>query len=170
MTDLGEVYHILGLRILKKDGQISVDQSYYIEKILKRYQMDKYNAVNTPIDTSIKLTTLREHEKIVNAEEYRSIVGALNYATMLTRPDIATAVGIVARYMQKPGRLHWLALKRIMKYLKGTVDYGLVFYQGDIANDKITIEAYCDADWAGNLDDRKSTSGYVIKLGDTAIS
>src|SRR5579871_4137505 len=57
-----------------------------------------------------------------------------------------------------------------MKYLKGTVDYRLVFYQGDIANDKITIEAYCDADWAGNLDDRKFISGYVIKLGDTAIS
>src|SRR5579871_1505481 len=57
-----------------------------------------------------------------------------------------------------------------MKYLKGTVDYGLVFYQGDIANDKITIEAYCDADWAGNLNDRRSTSGYIIKLRDTAIS
>src|SRR5579871_2688733 len=57
-----------------------------------------------------------------------------------------------------------------MKYLKGTVDYGLVFYQGDITNDKITIEVYCDVDWAGNLDDRKSTSGYVIKLRDTAIS
>src|SRR5579871_1931475 len=106
MTDLGEVYHILGLRILRKDGQISVDQSYYIEKILKRYQMDKYNTVNTPIDTSIKLTILREHKKIVNTEEYRSIVGALNYAAILTRLDIATAVRIVARYMQKPGRLY----------------------------------------------------------------
>src|SRR5579871_297104 len=132
--------------------------------------MDKCNTVNTPIDTSIKLTTLREHEKIMNAEEYRSIVGALNYVAMLTRPDIATAVGMVTRYMQKPRRLHWLTLKRIMKYLKGIVDYGLVFYQGDIANDKITIEAYCDTDWASNLDDKKSTSGYIIKLGDTAIS
>src|SRR5579871_3281930 len=138
MIDLREVYHILELRILRKDRQISVDQSHYIEKILKRYQMDKCNAVNTPIDTSIKLTTLREHEKIVNAEEYRSIVRALNYAAILTRPDIATAVGMVARYIQKPERLHWLALKRIMKYLKRIVDYGLVFYQGDIANDKIT--------------------------------
>src|SRR5579871_1965789 len=170
MTDLREVYHILGLRILRKDRQISVDQSYYIKKILKRYQIDKCNAVNTPIDTSIKLTTLREYEKIVNAEEYRSIVGTLNYTAILTRPNIAIAVGMVVRYMQKPGRLHWLALKRIMKYLKGIVDYRLVFYQGDIANDKITIEVYYDADWVGNLDDRKSTFSYVIKLGDTAIS
>src|SRR5579871_4763230 len=106
MTDLGEVYHILGLRILKKDGQISVDQSYYIEKILKRYQMDKYNIVNTPIDTSIKLTTLREHEKIINTEEYRSIVRVFNYTTILTRLDITTAVRIVAKYMQKPKRLY----------------------------------------------------------------
>ena len=72
--------------------------------------------------------------------------------------------------MQKPGRLHQIALKRIMKYLKGTVDYGLVFYQGDITNDKITIEVYCDTDQAGNLDDRKSISDYIIKPGDTTIS
>src|SRR5579871_6739858 len=106
MTDLEEVYHILGLRILRKDGYISVDQSYYIKKILKRYQIDKCNTVNTPIDTSIKLTTLREYEKIMNVKEYRSIVGALNYITILTRPDITTAIGIVVRYIQKPGRLH----------------------------------------------------------------
>src|SRR5579871_1376940 len=106
MIDLREVYHILELRILRKDRQISVDQSHYIEKILKRYQIDKCNIVNTPINTSIKLTTLREHEKIVNTEEYRSIIRALNYATILTRPDIAIAVGIVARYMQMLGRLH----------------------------------------------------------------
>src|SRR5579871_3540728 len=122
MTDLEEIYHILGLRILKKDGQISIDQSHYIEKILKRYQIDKYNAINTPIDTSIKLTILRKHKKIMNVEKYRSIIRALNYATMLTRSDIATTIRMVVRYMQKPGRLHWLTLKRIMKYLKGTAD------------------------------------------------
>src|SRR5579871_460897 len=106
MTDLREVYHILGLRILRKDRQISVDQSYYIKKILKRYQIDKYNTVNTLIDTSIKLTTLKEHEKIVNTEEYRSIVRVLNYTAILTRPDITTAVEMVARYMQKLRRLY----------------------------------------------------------------
>src|SRR5579871_4158743 len=100
MIDLREVYHILGLRILRKDRQISIDQSHYIEKILKRYQIDKYNIVNTLINTNIKLTTLREHEKIMNTEEYRSIVRALNYIVILTRLDITTAIRIVARYMQ----------------------------------------------------------------------
>src|SRR5579871_3887108 len=99
MTDLGEVYYILGLRILRKDRQISVDQSYYIKKILKRYQIDKYNIVNISIDISIKLTTLREHEKIINVEEYRSIIRALNYTAMLTRSDIITTIRIVIRYM-----------------------------------------------------------------------
>src|SRR5579871_1833361 len=99
MTDLKEVHHILGLRILRKNRQISVDQSHYIEKILKRYQIDKYNIVNTPIDTNIKLTTLREHEKIINTEEYRLIIRALNYITILTRPDIATAIRMVIRYI-----------------------------------------------------------------------
>src|SRR5579871_4251297 len=99
MTDLREVYYILGLRILRKDKQISVDQSYYIEKILKRYQMDKYNIVNIPIDTSIKLTTLKEYEKIINTEEYRSIIGALNYIIILTRSNITTTIRIVIRYM-----------------------------------------------------------------------
>ena len=90
--------------------------------------MDKYNIVNTPIDTSIKLTTLREYEKIMNVKEYRSIVGALNYITILTRPDITITVRIVTRYIQKLGRLHWITLKKIIKYLKRTVDYRSVFY------------------------------------------
>ena len=72
---------------------------------MKRYQIDKYNIVNTLINTNIKLTTLREHEKIMNTEEYRSIVRALNYAAMLTRPDITTAVGMVARYIQLESEL-----------------------------------------------------------------
>ena len=85
----------------------------------------------------------------------------------MTKLDITTAVGIVSRYIQKPGKIHWLAVKRILRYLKGTVDYRLVFEK---KNRDICLEAYCDADYTGCLDDRKSTSGYVLMLGGTVVN
>jgi hypothetical protein len=131
--------------------------------------MDECIPVSTPVDNSLKLIPITRDEEIVDANEYRSIVGALNYAAVLTRPDIAFAVGMVSRYMQKPGKLHWIAVKRIMRYLKGTINYGLI-YQEDLDIKNIVLEAYCDSDWAGDVIDRKSTSGYIVKLCGMIIS
>ena len=169
MTDLGEVNHILGLRVLCSEGQISIDQSYYIENILRKFGMDKCNPVSTPMETNCKLLPVQENENTVNIEEYRSAVGALNYIAMVTRPDIATAVAKVARFVQKPGNSHWTAVKRIMRYLRGTTDFGLV-YKKDITDNDPILEVYVDTDFAGDPVDRKSTSGFVVKLNGTAVS
>src|SRR5579871_2249799 len=118
--------------------------------------------------TSIKLLPLQENKKVVDHAEYRSIVGALNYLAMVTRPDIAFAIGMVARFMYKPGLAHWQAVKRILRYLKGTADYRLIFKR-NYGADNLTLNIYCDADWAGDIGDRKSTSGFLVKYEGIAV-
>ena len=125
------------------------------------------NLIEISLGKDLKLRILRKDEEIVNKKEYKSVVGALNYLTVMIRPDIATAVGIVSRYMQKLGKIHWLAVKRILRYLKRTVNYGLVFEK---KNRDICLEAYCDADYTGCLDDKKSISGYMLMLGETVVN
>jgi hypothetical protein len=85
----------------------------------------------------------------------------------LTRPDIATAVGFLAWHMQKPGKTHWNALLQVLRYLQGTTNYGLVYYQKDSGD---SIEVFCDSDWARDHKDHKSTTGYIILFNGTAIS
>ena len=96
---------------------------------------------------------------------YFSAVRSLIYAMLCTRPDICFAVGLVSRYQSNPGREHWKAVKRILRYLKGTMDYCLC-YQGS----NLRLIGYSDADWGGDLDQRKSTSGYTFLLNKGTIS
>jgi hypothetical protein len=101
---------------------------------------------------------------------YASTVGSLMYAMVCTRLDIAHAVGVLSRYMSKPGKEHWTSVKRVFKYLRGTTSYGL-FYQGRPGLDRVVdIHDFVDADWAGDLDRRISTSGYVFNLFGGEIS
>ncbi|KAG6409034.1 hypothetical protein SASPL_132064 [Salvia splendens] len=96
---------------------------------------------------------------------YKSLVGSLRYLTC-TMPDILYATGLVSRYMENPTTSHFKAAKRILRYLRGTIDYGLFYSQ---SND-YKLVGYSDSDWAGDNDDRKSTSGYVFYMGDTAFT
>ena len=96
---------------------------------------------------------------------YANAVGSLMYAMMCMRPDICYAVGMVSRYQSNPGQGHWKAVKRVLRYLKGTADYALCYQGSDLQ-----LEGYTDADWAGDLDERRSTSGFVFLLGCGAIS
>ena len=96
---------------------------------------------------------------------YRQLVGSLIYLT-LTRPDITYAVSVISRFMQKPKKPHLEAIKRILRYVKGSIDYGILYH-----NDRnFEVAGYCDADYAGDLDTRRSTTGYVFKLGSGAAS
>src|SRR5579871_5243819 len=120
------------------------------------------------MEISIKLLPLQENKEVIDHAEYRSVVGALNYLAIVTRPDITFATGIVARFVHKPGLVHWQAVKRILRYLKGTADYGLIFKR-NYGADNLTLDVYCDADWAGDIRDRKSTSGFLVKYRETAV-
>jgi hypothetical protein len=142
--------------------------------------MSNVKAANTPEASTIKLSkdqcpdTPEEIQSMIDVP-YRGAVGSLLYATLGTRPDIAHAVNEISRYMENPGETHWIATKRIMRYLCGTIDLGLVYrattdgkFQDKV--NAINIIAYSDSDWAGDRDDRKSTTGYVIKLNKSTIS
>jgi hypothetical protein len=161
MTDGGRIHHILGLRIEynPEKGESSIGQELYVKKTLEKFRMSNCNAAPNPMDPSLPLG-VGEPETGVTQTEYRSAVGALMYAAVCTRPDIAAAVGIVARHVEKPTKACWTAVKRIMRYLKGTADYSLKYRRCEDPE----LQAYCDADWAGDRKDRKSTTGFVLKL------
>ena len=168
MEDLGEIKYILGMRV-KRDRQtvtLSIDQRGYLEGVLKRFGMDECNPVSTPVEPGKELTKTDENEAGVDTQRYQEIVGSLIYAAITTRPDITHAVNILSQQMAKPNNEHWSAAKRVLRYLKGTLDVGIVYRKSD----NFELVGYSDADWAGCVDSRKSTSGYVFMLGGNVIS
>ena len=128
--------------------------------------MEDAKPVKTPVSPEIKLIPCESESEVYNQKMYQAAVGSLLYLSTKTRPDIAYAVGSVARFCAKPSKQHWTAIKRIFRYLKGTSNFGLL-YNG---NASPSCVGYSDADWAGDVGDRKSTSGYMFLFGGTAIS
>lgn len=119
---------------------------------------------DTPMDSNLKLTT-EGGDTLEEPERYRRLVEKLNYLTM-TRPDISFVVGIVSQFMFSPKTVHWEALIRILRYLKGAPGRGIWYKDHGHAR----IEGFSDADWTGSPSDRKSTTGYCVFVGDNLIS
>lgn len=137
-------------------------------EILERFGMSDCKPVGTPSDTSVKLSTKIVNDKIdlTGKIPYQEAVGSLLHLTWGTRPDIAFAVNDVSRFNAKHSSEHWQAVKRIMRYLKGTTELGLVYY-----NDGNTkMHAFTDADWASEIDGCRSCSAFVLKMSNAAIS
>lgn len=124
--------------------------------------MQDVKPIKSPIDFGTKLSKF-SGDPLPTLHEYCSVVGALQYVT-LTLPDIAFAVNQVCQYMHEPRTAHWMAVKRILRFLKGTITHGLPFCKGPF-----TLIAYSNADWARDLDDRRSTSGYAVFFGPNLI-
>lgn len=127
---------------------------------------------STPMPSHFKLSnkdcpTSEADKATMSKVPYASAVGSIMYAMVCTRPDLAQAVGIVSRFMSNPGKMHWEAIKAILRYLKGTLDKALVF-GGNVTSHELI--GYCDSDYARDRDKCKSTSGYVFTFGGTAIS
>jgi transposase InsO family protein len=172
MKDLGPAKQILGVRIQRsrKDKKLFISQEQYIEKVLERFNMNNAKVVSSPLATHFKLSTKQspstdEEKEDMERIPYASVVGSLMYAMVCTRPDIAHAVGVVSRFLSNPGREHWNAVKWIMRYLRGTSKLCLSFGSG-----KPMLVGYTDSDMAGDVDTRKSTSGYLITFSGGAVS
>jgi hypothetical protein len=138
--------------------------------VLKRFGMEDCKAVGTPLDVNSKLVKLTDEEYALEAQSmvdvpYKQAVGSLMYAMIATRPDLAYPISVVSQHMARPGSSHWVAVKRIMRYLKGTSDVRLC-----LGGDNIVLSGYCDADYAGDTNDRRSTTGYMFKVGSGAVS
>ena len=168
VNDLGKLHHFLGLKVAQDDvsGDVWVGQSAYVGEMLEWFGMEKAKSAVTPVDMSTKLVKAVEDDEMFDRAVYQSAVGSLLYLSTGMKPDIAFAVGNVARFSSNPTKPHWTGVKRILRYLKGTSDLGL-YYSSSMVRDLI---GYSYSDWAGDLDDRKSVSGYMFKLCGAPIS
>ena len=143
-----------------------ISQEGYARDVLKRFGMEDSNPMNTPMETKTKLSK-NDEGVVIDENLYRSLVGSLRYLTC-TRPDIAYAVGVISRFMENPKSSHWKAAKRILRYVKGTADLGLLYPRG--TNNCVKLAGYPDSDWCGDSDDRRSTTGFVFYFGTTAFT
>jgi hypothetical protein len=164
MKDLGLMHYFLGLEVWQSPERISLNQGKYTVEILKRFDMLEYKSMNTPMEAKLKLLVDTSSD-LIDATLYRQIIGSLIYLTN-TRPNICFAVNTLSQFLVEPRRVNLVAAKHVMRCLKGTMDYGLS-YDGD---HDFKLSGYTDADWAGDVADRKNTSGCCFSLGSTMIS
>src|SRR5271169_5689300 len=166
MKDLGIATRFLGIEIeYGNDGSIKIHQNSYIQQLLERHRMTDCNSVTTPMDTSVKLSSIRSEEAPADAKEYASIVGGLMFAACVTRPDIMCAVGQLSQFLNNPSSKHMSTAKRVLRYLEGTSYLGITYRPPPLR-----LQGYSDADWAGDVDTRRSTTGYIVMLNNGAIA
>lgn len=167
MKYLGDAKVILGIQITRDRMKktVSIDQRRYIETVLERFGMEDCNPANTPMDVNTKYSRkMSGNDEKNEIFPYREAIGSLLFAAQVTRPDIIFSVILLSRYCEEPKWAHWIATKRIMRYLKGTIDHKLTY-----GPSRTDIIGYSDADYGGDIDDRKSTSGYVFVKNGTAL-
>lgn len=163
LKDLCQLHHFLGIDVAQKQNEILLSQSTYIGAILQDENMTNCNSAPTPMVASQCLATANS-PSFDDPSRYRSVLGKLQYLSF-TRPDIAFSVNKLSQYMHSPTLHHWRALKRLLRYLKGTIHLCLRLTR----HQTFTLQSYADADWASDTHDRVSTSGYVLYFGETPI-
>ncbi|KAM2637579.1 hypothetical protein EV1_022054 [Malus domestica] len=163
MKDLGPLHYFLGMEVSRTPSAFYLTQSKYILELLQKTNMADAKPISTPVPSGKRLS-LYDGEPLSDGSSFRSVVGALQYL-LFTRPDIAYAVNQVCQFMHSPTTAHWAAVKRILRYLKGTHDHGLLY-----KSSPLTLTAFADADYAGDPDNRRSIGGHYIFLGNNLIS
>ena len=176
IKDLGECKWILNMRVTRnRDARLlTLCQDAYIERVLKQFDMDGAKPATNPETANCLAMPLDGTEPIpLDPREhatYRSLIGALLYASNTTRVDIAHAVGVMSRYVDAPQQHHLRAARQCLRYLRGTTNLGMVFGNNSRPPNNHTIVAFTDASWGNDLGDRKSTTGTVIKYNGNVIS
>jgi hypothetical protein len=175
LRDLGATSFLLGVEITRDRAKrtLHLSQRQYVLDLLDRFGFADSSPVSTPLDPGTRLSAdqapaTADDEAFMRTVPYVSAVGALMYLAIATRPDIAYSVGVLCRFMAKPGPAHWKAVKHLFRYLRGTCDYRLT-YAPDISSQEL-FSTYSDADHGGNPDNGRSTSGFVVKIGTGAVS
>ncbi|CAL0306597.1 unnamed protein product [Lupinus luteus] len=169
MSDLGELSYFLGMEFRRTNRGILMHQTKYATDVLKRFQMMNCNTVATPIEVGIGLSQ-GDADCAVDKTLYRQMIGSLRYVCN-SRPDLAYGVGLVSRYMESPKQSHMSAVKRIFRYLKGTLGHGIMYPTNrNRGCNESSLIAFSDADWCGDKTDRKSTTGYFFLFNNALIS
>ncbi|GIL88635.1 hypothetical protein Vretifemale_16557 [Volvox reticuliferus] len=169
IRDLGAVSVFLGMEIMRNGGELKISQRRYAFDLVERFGLADAQPEAVPMKPNLVQLTAQgigvvEQEPFEDATKYRALVGGLMYLAVVTRPDIAQAVYRLARYMSKPVPAHWEAAKAVLRYVKGTATYGIVYSRSE------QLFGYADADWANDRDNRRSTTGYVFMMNGGAVS
>ncbi|XP_074265705.1 secreted RxLR effector protein 161-like [Silene latifolia] len=170
---MGEASYMIGIEILRdrSQGLLGLSQKAYIDKVLERYRMNEYSAGIVPIQKGDKFSKMQcPHNELEQKEmeriPYAFVVGSLNYVQTSTRPDISFAVGMLGWYQSNPRMDHWKAAKKVLRYLQGTKELMLTYRRSD----HLGVIGYSDSDYAGCVDSRKSTFGYLFLLAEGVVS
>ena len=173
MKDLGDAKKILGMEITRdrEKGSLTVSQKEYTMKFLGNFNKEKAKSVSTPLGAHFRLSSATEKEIKEEGEymrniSYQSAVGSLMYSMFGTRPDLAYAIGMVCRFMSNPIKIHWQAVKWILRYVRGTAKMKLSFRK----EGQFIVRGYCDADYGADLDKRRSITGMVFTVGGNVVS
>lgn len=160
MTDLKDIKLFLGIRIMREENKITLDQSAYIRIILNKFNMADCKPISTPLESKLNYEELNSDEKV--DAPCRNLVGCLMYVMLCTRPDLSTSVNILSRYVNKNNKELWVCLKRVLRYLKGSIEIKLTYIRNKYVD---ILVGYVDSDWGGSdTKDRKSTTGFIFKL------
>ncbi|GIL81147.1 hypothetical protein Vretimale_12737 [Volvox reticuliferus] len=169
VRDLGEIKVFLGMEVGRREnGDITLSQAGYVERIMNVNGLGSVKPRGLPIAVGTRVTPATEDaaELLGDPTPYRALVGELNYLAVSTRPDLAFALSVLSRFMAKPTKAAMGMAKGVLRYVAGTRNLGLVFRR----RPEEDIDGYSDSDWAGDLDTRRSTTGYVFRINGTAIS
>jgi hypothetical protein len=163
LKDLGPLSFFLGIQVSRSSHGLHLCQKKYITDILTGTHMDGAKPAKSPCSSASKLSRY-DGTPLDDPSIYRHVVGALQYCT-LTRPEISFSVNQLCQHLHSPTDVHLSAAKRVLRYLKGSIDHGIWY-----SKSSIQLNAFCDSDWAGDPDDRRSTSGFAVFLGSSLIS
>ncbi|OWY99509.1 Integrase, catalytic core protein, partial [Phytophthora megakarya] len=178
-SDLDEVYGIkdqgllsqyLGIEVSQTSTKITIRQEKYSREILQKFGYDGAHAVGNPMETNARLVHVDDDEENDTRFPYREAIGMLMYLATSTRPDLAFVVSQLSCFVTKPSTKHVGTLKRVLRYLVGTVDYGISYERAEHVDGDVVLNGYCDSDWANDPESRKSTTGFVFTLAGGAVS
>eukprot|EP00253_Pinus_taeda_P033599 PITA_33599 len=164
MTDLGLLHYCLGVEVWQTENNIFLSQCKYARNLVDRFRMQDCKPATTPMEPRLKVST-QSSSPLVDETLFKQLVRSLIYLTA-TRPDINFAVNYISRFMSTPKADHWIEAKHVLCYVRGTPDYGLLYTWSSDP----TLSGYTDSNWAGSVDDRKSTAGYVFSLGSGIVT
>ncbi|KAL8120428.1 hypothetical protein AgCh_017563 [Apium graveolens] len=164
IKDLGSLHHFLGVEVISTKMGLLLSQHRYIVDLLDQFHMTGAKEVSTPLNIS-EVLTLVDGSRPIDATPYHKLIGSLQYLA-ITRPDVSFAINKLSQSMHSPTEIHWQAVKRVLRYLKGTLHHGLFLTR----NSPLTLTAFSDSDWGGVHDQGRSTTAYVLYLGPNIIS
>ena len=169
IEDMGKVKHVLGMLIKrdKRKGKMIISQTKYVEGVPKQFGLEHCKPVSTSLEPGKHYSELPDDENPTNINEYQKLIGCQTYVTTATQPDLTSAVAMLLKFRSKPSKEHWQGAKLVLRYIKDTINYGLIF-KGK--SSKCSLIDYSNADWANNPDTRRSTSGYVFQINGSTVS